>query len=129
MKLYNLTCVISAVVGNCSVRENPPTAIGYKDFTVRYQGYEYELNSCTTAYNSVYEVHVVGIYGDDKFNTYEVSVRPRGPVTKPVILVLTSFLTTHWKIDTPINLYRVFYSVSSTVQFPKIKDILHKIHY
>ena len=93
------------------IREDPPTALGYKDPTASYPNYGYTLNSCTTADNSQYEVHVIGIYGDRTYNTYEISLRLRGPVDKPVVLVLTSYEATNWKVDTSIDLYKVLYSV------------------
>lgn len=104
--LYNL-----AEVGNCSIRENPPTALGYKDPKGTYR-YSYQLNSCTTNDNSHYEVHLIGIFGSSNNNNYEIYVRPRGPVTKPIILVLTSYKTTNWIIDTSVYIETVLYGVS-----------------
>ena len=101
-----------AEVGNCVIREEPPTGLGYKDPSATYPNYGYKLNSCTTADNTNYEAHVIGIYGDRTYNIYEVFVRQRGPITKPVILVLTSYITTHWRVDTSVSLHKVLYGVS-----------------
>ena len=107
-----LFCLPSAEVGNCSIRKDPPTALGYRDPSASYPSSGYSLYSCTTNDNSVYEVHVIGIYGDSVHNTYEVSVLPRGAVTKPIVLILTSVRTTHWKVHTAVDTLEVVYGVS-----------------
>ena len=87
------------------------TALGYKDPDVTYR-YSYKLNSCTADDNNNTEVHVIGIYGDDCYNNYTITVLPRGPITKPIILVLTSLRKTHWIIDTSVDVEKVLYGVS-----------------
>lgn len=123
IKLIHCTCIIInlynlAEVGNCSIRKHPPTALGYKDPTRTYRN-NYPLNSCTTNDNSHYEVHLIGIYGDSNYNNYEIYVRPRGLVTKPIILVLTSYETTNWIVDTSVYIQNVLYGVSFIVSFIK----------
>ncbi|CAC5376155.1 unnamed protein product [Mytilus coruscus] len=92
-------------VGNCGIREEPQTALGYKDPSDSYSSHIFKLKSCTTNDNSRYELHVISIFGSDE--NYEISIKPRGPVIKPIILVLISFSSIHWQIDTPVELYKV----------------------
>ncbi|VDI32624.1 Hypothetical predicted protein, partial [Mytilus galloprovincialis] len=127
VKCRNNTCLCTAGEGfnvascfpqkeNCAILKNPPTAIGYKDPSVKYPWfYDYDLYSCTTNDNPKYEVHVVSI-GSFSENTYEISIVPRGPVIKPIILVLTSdsyYTTTHWMIESPVGINKVLYGGSS----------------
>ncbi|CAC5376153.1 C6 [Mytilus coruscus] len=87
------------------LKKNPP--IKYKKLSVEYPWYNiYDPYSCTTNDNSKYEVYVVNIYANYAENICEIYFVPRGPVVKPIILVLTSdsHLTTHWKIETPVKL-------------------------
>ncbi|VDI18024.1 Hypothetical predicted protein [Mytilus galloprovincialis] len=106
-------------VGNCVIREEPQTALGYKDPSDAYSNHN-QLQSCTTNDNSIYELHVIRIFGIDE--VYEVSVKPRGPVSKPIILVLISYSgsSVHWRLDTPVGLYKVliggFRSINKTVE-------------
>ena len=105
---------VSVEYGNCTIRKDPPTAIGFRDpfFT---SSLSFDLKSCTTSDNLEYELHVI-IISSNVFsvnNTYEVVIRPRGPVTKPIVLVLSSIEIKHWKINTPVYLSKVWYSVSS----------------
>ncbi|CAG2190703.1 unnamed protein product [Mytilus edulis] len=99
--------------GNCAILKNPPTASGYKDPSVKYPGtYDYPLYSCTTNDNPKYEVHVVSLKGNYKEFIYKISIVPRGPVVKPIILVLTSELwtgSTQWMIETPVGINKVLY--------------------
>ncbi|XP_076078131.1 uncharacterized protein LOC143048363 isoform X1 [Mytilus galloprovincialis] len=92
-------------VGNCVIRKEPQTALGYKDPSDTYPYPILELESCTTNDNSVYELHVISIFGLDEI--YEVSIKPRGPVSKPIILVLISCSSVHWRLETPVGLYKV----------------------
>ncbi|OPL32859.1 hypothetical protein AM593_09178, partial [Mytilus galloprovincialis] len=127
VKCRNNTCLCTAGEGfnvascfpqkeNCAILKNPPTAIGYKDPSVKYPWfYDYDLYSCTTNDNPKYEVHVVSI-GSFSENTYEISIVPRGPVIKPIILVLTSdsyYTTTHWMIESSVGINKVLYGGQS----------------
>ena len=98
------------------IRENPPTSLGYRDPLIQYND-NTDLYSCTTNDNLQHEVHVIGIYGDECYDTYKVTVLPRGPVTKPIILVLTSYETTHWVVDSSVPLDKVLYGVSFNSQY------------
>lgn len=104
--------LFTASVGSCIIRDDPPSAIGFRDPTAKYPKYGYNLESCTTNDNSNYEVHIIEIYGDRLKNIYEIFVVPRGPVNKPIILFLKSYESTKWKIDTSVGIYKVFYTVS-----------------
>ncbi|CAG2247103.1 unnamed protein product [Mytilus edulis] len=52
-------------VGNCVIREEPQTALGYKDPSDAYSNHN-QLQSCTTNDNSIYELHVIRIFGIDE---------------------------------------------------------------
>ncbi|VDH93410.1 Hypothetical predicted protein [Mytilus galloprovincialis] len=67
-----------------------------------------EHKSCTTSDNSRYELYVINTFGgpDDLF---EITFKPRGLVIKPIILVLVSYWSIIWKINTSVGLYKVLY--------------------
>lgn len=88
-------------------------ALGYKDSTTSKSYSSYSLHSCTTVGNNKNEVHVIGIYGNRKQNTYTINVISRGPVTKPIILVLSSYEVTHWKINSTVDVAEVLYRVTN----------------
>ncbi|VDI32625.1 Hypothetical predicted protein [Mytilus galloprovincialis] len=90
-------------VGNCVIREKSQTALGYAPL----ESY-LELKSCTTNDNTRYELHVISTFGGPN-DVFEITIKPRGPVIKPIILVLMSDLSIIWKIDTPVGLYKVLY--------------------
>jgi hypothetical protein len=73
--------------------------------------YEYKLRGCITNDNPENEVHMIGIYGGSSTNTYDVVIRPRGKSKKPIILVLSSYSVTTWRIDTTVHLDSIIYGV------------------
>lgn len=113
---------ILAQYGNCIIRRNPPTSLGYKDPDMYYRSAS-NLYSCTTRGNSKSEIHVIGIYGSRYENEYMISVLPRGPITKPIILVLVAYYPTYWKINTTVDLEEVLYGVSILVCLSIHRDV------
>ncbi|CAG2190704.1 unnamed protein product [Mytilus edulis] len=121
---YCNTQPCAAQKGTCAILKNPPTSIGYKDPSVKYSlSYDNDLYSCTTNDNPKYEVHVVSLprVFSVEIHEFEILIVPRGPVVKPIILVLTfsgSYFNSHlvWKIETPVGINKVLYGGSSTVE-------------
>ncbi|KAJ8308533.1 hypothetical protein KUTeg_013407 [Tegillarca granosa] len=91
---------------NCIIRENPKVALGYQDVSKSEAS---NLYSCTTTGNSKNETHIIGIYGDSINKEYTIDIYLRGPVTKPIILVLTSHHNTHWTINTSVDISKILY--------------------
>ncbi|XP_062596265.1 uncharacterized protein LOC134257689, partial [Saccostrea cucullata] len=98
-------------VGNCIIRQSPPFALAQ----VQSLKYGYTLRGCVANDNPDYEVHVIGIYGDP-FSGYDIVIRQRGEVTKPIVLVLSSYEATYWWIDTSVHIHSVIYG--STREYP-----------
>lgn len=105
---------ISARYGNCIIRPNPLSALGYRDPSVTS---EYKaLYSCTANDNPIFEVHVIAILASNSLrNEYNIAVVAKGEPTKPIILILTSSAGINWKINSQVGIYKVIYGVSFKV--------------
>ncbi|XP_078692694.1 uncharacterized protein LOC144922630 [Branchiostoma floridae x Branchiostoma belcheri] len=107
---YNLyTCEVE--VGNCTIfRGSESVGLG-----VAVPG-TYRLgtrNSCVTDDNREREVHVIGTYGNSTYNSYRtpdrlvpkdafnVKLVQRGPLTKPLVLVMASYYPMAWNLELP----------------------------
>ncbi|CAH1273758.1 Hypp5196 [Branchiostoma lanceolatum] len=107
---YNLyTCEVE--VGNCTIfRGAASVGLG-----VAAPG-TYRLgprNSCVTDDNKDKEVHVIGTYGNATYNSFRtpdrlvpkdwfnVKLVQRGPLTKPLVLVMASYYPMSWDLDIP----------------------------
>ncbi|XP_061164183.1 uncharacterized protein LOC133173223 [Saccostrea echinata] len=91
-------------VGNCIIRESPQFALAH----VQSLKYGYTLRSCVANDNPHYEVHMIGIYGDS-WSEYKIVIHPRGEVKKPLVLVLSSYHSTSWWIDTSVHIDSIIY--------------------
>ncbi|XP_066293091.1 uncharacterized protein [Branchiostoma lanceolatum] len=70
-------------------------------------------NSCVTDDNKDKEVHVIGTYGNATYNSFRtpdrlvpkdwfnVKLVQRGPLTKPLVLVMASYYPMSWDLDIP----------------------------
>ncbi|XP_078609673.1 uncharacterized protein LOC144880981 [Branchiostoma floridae x Branchiostoma japonicum] len=107
---YNMyTCEVE--VGNCTIfRGDASVGLG-----VAAPG-TYRLgprNSCVTDDNNDREVHVIGTYGNSSYNSFRtpdrlvpkdvfnVKLVQRGPLTKPLVLVMASYYPMSWTLDIP----------------------------
>ncbi|KAK3090466.1 hypothetical protein FSP39_012113 [Pinctada imbricata] len=111
--------MIIADVGSCHIQVDPLFAVVGKNSRDTTISGGYRLHSCTANDNDKYEVHMVGIYGDRVNSDMRIRLIPRDVISKPIILILTSYESTRWEVDSPVPIQMVSYGGyrSSSVTF------------
>lgn len=112
IKLIDESYFISAVFGNCTIRKNSKLLLDH----IYWTGATFsDMYSCTADDNPVYEVHVVAVHSRNSENqNVNITVKQRGLVTKPIVIVLTSYNLSKWWVLSGVPLYRVITNVSTS---------------
>lgn len=107
VKPYKYYFCFTDAPGNCSIYIDSLIALGSIEPPVTDQN----LYSCINRQNTVFEVHVVSVYGNQN---YDVSVIPIGQVSKPIILVFASYKPVNWTLNMTVGIYELIFGVSET---------------